>query len=67
MTVYRDSVAIAVAVKPCPLFRLECLGPWLDSVKAILITIASIVTLIIGWLRGWFQWLGLGRKPTRLR
>jgi hypothetical protein len=53
MIVYHDSLAIAVAVKPCPLYRLECLGPWLTTVKGVLITIGSITTIISGW---WF-WL----------
>lgn len=48
-TIYSDSVAVAVAVKPCPLYRLSCLSEWLTTVKGILTTLGGIVTMVVGW------------------
>ena len=48
-TIYSDSVAVAVSVKPCPLYRLSCLSEWLTTVKGILTTLGGIVTMVLGW------------------
>lgn len=49
-TVYTESIAVAVAVKPCPLYRATCLNEWLTTWKGILTSAGGIVTLVLGWL-----------------
>ena len=52
-TVYRDSIAVSVTVKPCPLYRLSCVGEWLTTLRGGLTALGGIGTLLLGW----FTWL----------